>query len=230
MTSEPTVTVDYVPGPVLTSSGPWSPILWDMDGTLLDSEIAIVRRLRETLEHFGVTPPPDEDLRYLIGPPAGTSLLPFVGPERIDQSRAFYRSLAERDGQKDQILFPWIAETLQTLHSAGVPMAVATSKPQNQAEAISEHYGIAEYFTAIIGANENRRDKASVIAEGLAQLSQPGMNPIMIGDRFYDTEGAAANGVPTVLVRWGYAHEKEFAGAMATVADHTELINLLLAQ
>lgn len=225
-----TVTVDYTPGPVLTSTGPWTPILWDMDGTLLDSEVAIVRRLRETLEHFDVPVPPDDQLRYLIGPPAGTSLLPFVGPERIMESRAFYKSLAERDQQKDQTLFPWIPEILKSLHEAGFPMAVATSKPQHQAEAICELYGISQYFSSVVGANDARRDKAAVIAEGLVQLHHDALNPVMVGDRFYDTEGAALNNVPTILVRWGYAHEKEFAGAMNTVADDQELLSLLLGK
>ena len=82
------------------------------------------------------------------------------------------------------------------------------------------------YFTAIVGGNEERKDKASVIAEVLRQLGNH--NALMIGDRFYDTDGAALNGIPTVLVRWGYAHEKEFAGAMATVSNETELLELLL--
>ena len=86
-----TVEVDYTPGPVLRTEAPWTPLLWDMDGTLLDSAVAIVRRLRETLLHFGVTPPSDDQLKFLIGPPTGTSLLRFIGTARIDESRAYYR-------------------------------------------------------------------------------------------------------------------------------------------
>lgn len=221
-----TVEVDYTPGPVLKTEGPWTPLLWDMDGTLLDSAVAIVRRLRETLLHFGVTPPSDDQLTFLIGPPTGTSLLRFIGTARIDESRAYYRSLSERDGLRDQQLFPWILSTLKTLHEAGIPMGVATSKPQHEAERLCDAYGMTPYFTAIVGGNEERKDKASVIAEVLRQLGND--NALMIGDRFYDTDGAALNGIPTVLVRWGYAHEKEFAGAMATVSDETELLELLL--
>lgn len=221
-----TVEVDYTPGPVISTSGPWTPLLWDMDGTLLDSAVAIVRRLTEVLVHFGVTPPPADQLRYLIGPPTGTSLQLFIAPEHLDESRAYYRSLAERDGLKDQHLFPWILSTLKTLHEAGFPMAVATSKPQHEAERLCEAYGMSEYFSAIVGGNEKRVDKARVIAEALRQLGNT--NALMIGDRFYDTEGAASNGIPTVLVKWGYAHDKEFAGAMATVASAEELISLLM--
>ncbi|AXE53750.1 HAD hydrolase-like protein [Aurantimicrobium sp. MWH-Uga1] len=221
-----TFEVDYTPGPVISTTGPWAPLLWDMDGTLLDSEVAIVRRLTEVLLHFGVTPPPADQLRYLIGPPTGTSLQRFIAPEHLDESRAYYRSLAERDGLTDQHLFPWILSTLKTFHDAGFPMAVATSKPQHEAERLCEAYGMAEYFSAIVGGSEKRLDKAAVIAEALQQLGNH--NAVMIGDRFYDTDGAAHNGIPTILVRWGYAHEKEFAGAMAAVSNAEELVNLLL--
>jgi phosphoglycolate phosphatase len=222
------VEVDYTPGEVIRTSAPWTPLLWDMDGTLLDSAVAIVGRLRETLVHFGVTPPSDNQLRLLIGPPTGTSLLRFIGSARIDESRAYYRSLSERDGLTDQHLFPWILSTLERLHAAGIPMGVATSKPQHEAERLCDAFGMTKYFTAIVGGNEERTDKAAVIAEVLRQLGHE--NALMIGDRFYDTEGAALNGIPTVLVRWGYAHEKEFAGAMATVSDSAELLELLLGE
>ncbi|MEY4039775.1 MAG: hypothetical protein RLZZ52_643 [Actinomycetota bacterium] len=221
-----TVEVDYVPGPVLRTEGPWAPVLWDMDGTLLDSAVAIVRRLRETLIHFGVTPPPDDQLKYLIGPPTGTSLLRFIGAARIDESRAYYRSLSARDGLTDQHLFPWILSTLKTLHDAGIPMGVATSKPQHEAERLCDAYGMTEYMTAIVGGTDDRTDKAAVIAECLHQLGRE--NALMIGDRYFDTDGAALNGIPTVLVRWGYAHDKEFAGAMATVDNAEQLLELLL--
>lgn len=224
-----TVEVDYEPTTVLSTPGPWAPLLWDMDGTLLDSEVAITRRLRETLVHFDVEPPAQDQLRLLIGPPTGTSLLRFIGTARIDQSRAYYRSLAERDGMRDQKLFPWIPDTLKTLHQAGIPMTVATSKPQKEAERICENFGIRKYFTAVVGADESRRDKASVVAECLIQLAQPDMNPLMIGDRYFDTEGALANNVPAILVKWGYAHPKEFAGAMAAVSDADELLAMLLS-
>lgn len=224
----PHIEVDYTPGEVLTGRGPWTPLLWDMDGTLLDSQVAIIRRLRETFLRFDITPPSDDQLRLLIGPPVGHSLAKYIGAEHLDESRAFYRSLSERDGLKDQHLFPWILATVKSLHEAGIPMAVATSKPQHEAERICEAFGLDPLVTAIVGSDETRPDKAQVIAECLKQLGND--NALMIGDRYYDTEGAALNGIPTVLVRWGYADEKEFAGAMATVSTSQELLSYLLEQ
>ncbi len=74
---------------IIRTEGPWSPLLFDMDGTMLDSAVAITGRLRETLEHFNVEVPSEEELRLTIGPPAGQGLLRFVGPELGDEARAF---------------------------------------------------------------------------------------------------------------------------------------------
>ena len=220
--------VDYEPTTILRTPAPWNPVLWDMDGTLLDSHKAIVRRLSETMVHFGVEPLDSEHMKLLIGPPVGSSLSHFVRPTQLDEARAYYRSLAQRDGLKDQHLFEWIPETLNTLHRAGISMAVATSKPQHEAERICEEFRINKYFDAIVGADDSRTDKASVISQCLIQLSQPDMNPVMIGDRYFDTEGALVNNIPTILVRWGYADAQEYEGAMASVSGPEELLALLL--
>lgn len=224
---------NYQPEMVLKTPGPWTHLLWDMDGTLLNSVVAIERRLRETMLRFGVTPPTDHNLRYLIGPPTGSSLARFIGPDHIEQAREFYHSLSLRDGLIDQHLFSWIPHVLAELYEAGIPMAVATSKPQAEAERICQAFEIDHYFAAIVGASEARSDKAGVIAEGLKQLGVSGAatseQPVMIGDRYFDTEGALRNNIPTILVRWGYAYHTEFAGAMYTVADGHDLLGLLRA-
>ena len=215
---------------IIRTPGPWSPLLFDMDGTMLDSAVAITGRLRKTLEHFNVEVPSEEELRLTIGPPAGQGLLKFVGPELGDEARTYYRALSEAEGFANQQLFDGIAATLKSLHAEGFPLGVATSRPQATAEALCEHYGIADYFDLIIGGNQHRPDKASVIAENLVQFDKLGYdrNALMIGDRFFDTEGALANDVPTVLVRWGYAAAHEFDTAMTTVTDVDALLTLLV--
>ena len=215
---------------IIRTEGPWSPLLWDMDGTMLDSAEAITSRLRRTLEHFNLEVPSDEELRLTIGPPAGEGLLRFTGPELGDEARAYYRALSEEDGFSNQELFAGIAETLKTLHDEGFPLGVATSRPQPTAEALCAYYGITPFFTHIIGGNAERPDKASVIAENLTLFRKAGFdrNALMVGDRRYDTEGARANRVPTVLVRWGYAAPVEFDSAMTTVSNTGELTRLLI--
>ena len=209
----------------------WNPILFDMDGTLVDSAPAISARLRETLEHFDVIPPDEAGIRLLIGPPTGSSLLTFVGPARVDEANAFYKKLAKRDDLAHQSLYPEVDRLLATLTEAGIPLGLSTSKPQREAQHTAEHFGIASYFTALVGSSTSRPTKAAVVGETLTQLAAnaPSLAPIMVGDRSFDIEGAAEHNVPTVLVRWGYAAPEEELAALAGVDSIDDLLSFLVA-
>jgi phosphoglycolate phosphatase len=209
---------------------PWTPILFDMDGTLVDSAPAISSRLRETLEHFGVTPPDEAGIRLLIGPPTGSSLLTFVGPDRAHEANTFYNALSKRDGLGHQELFPEVDRLLATLVEAGIPLGVSTSKPQRDAVHTAEHFGIAQFFTALVGSSPTRPTKAAVVGETLAQLQAIAHSPtpVMVGDRSFDIEGAAEHNVPTVLVRWGYAAPEEELAALTGVDTIDDLLTFLL--
>jgi phosphoglycolate phosphatase len=201
-----------------------------MDGTLVDSAPAISRRLRETLEHFDVTPPDEAGIRLLIGPPTGSSLLSFVGPDHVDAANAFYKALSDTDGLAHQELFPEVDRLLATLAEANIPLGISTSKPQREAVRTAEHFGIAQYFTALVGSSAKRPTKAAVVGETLAQLQAIAHSPtpLMIGDRSFDIEGAAEHNVPTVLVRWGYAAPDEELAALAGVDTIDELLAFVL--
>jgi phosphoglycolate phosphatase len=126
-------------------------------------------------------------------------------------------------------LFAGIPEALAQLQVHGVPLAVATSKLQNEAERIVADFGIGQYFTAIVGASPARASKADVVAHALGQLETSVAHaPLMVGDRLWDIEGAAVHGVPTVLVSWGYARAEEFDLAIARVDSPDQLVSFVL--
>jgi phosphoglycolate phosphatase len=101
------------------------------------------------------------------------------------------------------------------------------------ARRVLDHADLSQYFDVIAGAtdDEERSTKADVVAEALRRLQEKGVdtgNAVMVGDRGYDTLGAAANGVPTILVEWGYGSPAEASDAMAVVHSADQLRNLLL--
>ena len=108
---------------------------------------------------------------------------------------------------------------------------VATSKPEPYAVSILEHFAIAQYFTLVAGS---RMDGSMILKSELIEHilnhtdSSPG-ETVMIGDRLYDIEGARANGVISVGVRYGYAEANEIDNACPdfTVNDVSELSFLL---
>lgn len=203
--------------------------MFDMDGTLLDSAPAVMSRLRDTLIHFDVAPPADTELRHLIGPPTPEALGGYLPPDLIEEALAFYRSLVAREGLQNMSLFAGIPEALAQLHAHGVPLAVATSKLQSEAERIVSDFGIDQYFTAIVGASPERASKADVVAHALVQLETSSAHvPLMVGDRLWDIEGAAVHGVPTLLVSWGYARAEEFDLAIARADSPDQLVAFVL--
>ena len=99
-----------------------------------------------------------------------------------------------------------IPELLADLRAAGVRLAVATSKAEPTARRILEHFGLDEHFDVIAGASVDgvRATKSEVVAHALAQLAPLPERVVMVGDRAHDVEGAAAHGIGTVVVDWGY--------------------------
>lgn len=206
----------------------WQPVLFDMDGTLIDSAPAILGRLRETLTEFGVPVPDESALRLFIGPPMHVTLAHFLEAERVEPAREFYRGLSHRDGLTNQSLYPGIPEALATLAEAGVPLAIASSKSQDEVQRSAEHFGIASFFAGIAGSNPERQDKADVIAYALNMFETPAVHaPLMVGDRSWDINGALAVGIPTAFISWGYAAPEEAANALVVIDSTADLVTFI---
>jgi phosphoglycolate phosphatase len=154
-------------------------------------------------------------------------------PAEADEALKVYRSHYQGAASLDTAVYPGVAGLLQRIHEAGIPLALATSKPEQNAVRILEHFDLAKYFTVMVGASEDetRSAKADIVAEALTRLKEKGADlsaPVMVGDRGYDAEGAAANGVPAILVEWGYGSPAEATAATAVVHSTDQLGKLLL--
>ena len=223
-----------MPTQTLAPARTWSPVLFDLDGTIVDSAADITGSLAHMFTKLGLDVPSDEVLRSYVGPPLLDSLRLTAG---FDDAEAWEALNIYRDHYGEHVLrspvFPGVAGVLERLHAAGVPVALATSKPESMARKVLDHAGLTQYFTEITGASDDEElsTKADVVREALRRLEAKGIdtsNAVMVGDRGYDTLGAAANGVPTILVEWGYGSPSEAADAMAVVHSADQLRSLLL--
>jgi phosphoglycolate phosphatase len=221
--------------PTSTLTRTWTCVLFDLDGTLTDSASGITSSLARMFETLGHPVPSPAQLVEYVGPPLLDSLQAFAGMDEpaAREALGIYREHYSEHGAFDSAVFPGVRGLLQRLHAAGVPLAVATSKPEFQATRILEHFDLAQYFDVIAGAteDESRSAKADVVAEALRRLTEQGVdlqNTVMVGDRLYDVEGAGAHGLPTILVEWGYGSPAEAAGAVAVVHSTDQLNSLLL--
>ncbi|WP_338027585.1 HAD hydrolase-like protein [Agromyces badenianii] len=218
----------------ITPTRTWSAVLFDLDGTIVDSASDITASLAHMFTELGLPVPTDEVLLSFVGPPLLDSLRMTAG---FNDAEAWEALNVYRDHYGEHVLrspvFPGVAGVLERLHAAGIPVALATSKPESMARRVLDHAGLSQYFTVIAGASddEERSTKADVVAEALRRLHALDISTehsVMVGDRGYDTLGALANGVPTILVEWGYGSPAEAADAMAVVHSADQLRSLLL--
>jgi phosphoglycolate phosphatase len=219
------------------SRSPWTSILWDMDGTIVDASDGILGRLQIAMKHFGHPEVTRSELVHWIGPPMFETFQKQLGmtPAEAAEAVTFYRELGLRDGYTTGAkLFPGVADVIAHVHAAGIPQAIASSKPEVQVLAILEHFDLTPYFTAVVGATADERTlshKSDIVAEALRRLRAADADtsrPVLIGDRHHDVEGGAANGVPVIFVRWGFSWPHEADAAHAAVDDTTQLEGLLL--
>lgn len=204
-------------------------MLFDLDGTITDSASGITASLIHTLEQLGRPTPRPSELLEFIGPPIMDGFAAMRIPEdQRQRALEIYREEYQARGAFDSTLYPGVPEVLHAVHDAGIPLALATSKPERQAKRILAHYGLDHLFTFIGGGSddETRSEKEDVVAWVLDHLRADGVdlsNPVMVGDRTHDVIGARANGVPTISVEWGYGSPAEWTGAIAIAADPAEL-------
>ena len=200
-------------------------VLFDLDGVLLDSRVAIVRCVEHGLRAHGVPVP--GDLEWCIGPPLIDAFAQLAGPELADACLASYRERYVTSSLEETTVVPGAPEALAAV-AARVPVAVATSKPRAFAEPLCERLGLARYLRAIAGPALDAPEevKAVTVARALAALGLGrGADATLVGDRRHDVEAARANGIACVGVLWGIGDEAELraAGADAIVASPREL-------
>ena len=207
--------------------------LFDLDGTLIDSEHGITACVKHALARLGVPAPAHDELRSWIGPPLRASFAPLLDHDaaRIEAAVAYYHERVDTQGWREHEIYPGIAALVQRLREAGHRLAVVTSKPQRHAAPIVEHLPFGAAFQRLYGPHPGsaHSEKATMIAEALADFGADPADTAMIGDRHFDIDGAVANRVRGFGVLWGFGgrEELERAGAHAIAATPDELAALL---
>lgn len=206
-------------------------IFFDLDGTLTDSGEGIINCATLALEHFGLPVPSREEMGVFVGPPLDKTFMEFGVPadktqEAIDVFRSRYLVI----GKYENHPYPGIHDLLKQLKAQGHRLFVATSKPEQTAVDILHKFELAAFFEDICGASfdHSRVHKADVLAHLLAKIGGA-EKALMVGDTEFDVLGAAAHGIATIGVSWGYGKvdAMEKAGAIAIAHTMDELYNCI---
>ncbi|WP_295212087.1 HAD family hydrolase [Ruminococcus sp.] len=208
-------------------------VLFDLDGTLTESGEGIINSAVYALKKFGIEPEMSQMGKFL-GPPLKDSFRDFYGfsEEKCVEAVKYYREYYTTKGIFENKVYEGVEDCLKALKSAGLKLAVATSKPQVFAVKILEHFHLVEYFDFIGGAelDGTRSVKAEVITHTLKNCgADDRSNVIMVGDRKHDVLGAKALGMDCIGVLYGYGSREELESAGAVfiadtpmaVADYT---------
>jgi phosphoglycolate phosphatase len=208
-------------------------VLFDLDGTLSDSAPGILAALRHAFAVNGLPPLDPVTEQALLGPPFYESLPPLVGEAKLwDVIGAYREHYVDGGGMYRATAYDGVREVLAAARTAGLRMAVATSKPEHYAVPIVEHLGFAEFFETVGGdeTDGSLPTKALVIEKVLRRLGDvdPG-GTVMIGDREHDVYGAREHGISCVGAGWGYGLPGELsaAGASPICATPRDLLPVL---
>lgn len=205
-------------------------VIFDLDGTLTDSEEGITKSVQYALRHYGI----EEDisrLRRFIGPPLSCSFMKFYSFSERQAKEAVnvYREYYAEKGIFENKVYPGIPELLALLRSKGIRLAVGSSKPEVYVRKIIDHFDLKQYFDLIVGSNldETMTDKKEIIEKVIHELGHD-EKMIMVGDRIFDRNGAEQTGVKFIGVTYGFAGPHEFDEVAHTAADTKELEKMIL--
>ena len=209
---------------------PYDIVLWDLDGTIMDSAEGVYLSFEHTFAAMGLAAPPRTQLRRYLGPPLLSTFGELLGfsPEDTVRAIEIYREEYHRIGAFTGTPFPGVAELITEARDNGIITALATSKAETAARLVTEHFQLDGLFDVYGTASDDevRKTKSDVLEfvfEQLGDRADARERIVLVGDRIHDVEGAAAHGVESILVTWGYGTPAEWAVATASVTTPEEL-------
>lgn len=200
-------------------------ILFDLDGTLTDPGVGITNSVAYALRKWGIEVEDRKELYTFIGPPLSASFAKYYGFSEEDSLKCvdYYREYFGDIGIFENEVYDGIHDLLTHLKETGKTLVLATSKPEQYAKRILEHFDLAKYFDYVSGASmdESRNKKGDVIRYAIENFDIDVSKAVMIGDREHDILGAKENSLRSIGVLYGYGDRKEHEAAGADYIAET---------
>lgn len=210
-------------------------IVFDMDGTLCDSQIGIYKGISHSLNQMGIPTEPNATFPHFIGRALQDSFhdYHFQDMDKSWKAVHLFREYYGTKGLFEGTVYPGIIELLANLHAQGKRLFVATAKPMEYARRITQYHQMEQYFTDVLGCymDGSRADKKEMLQAISKSLGDPDPKEfVMIGDRKYDLLAATQLNMDSIGVTYGYGSQEEIIKAAPThyVPDVTGLANILL--
>ncbi|MBQ9197713.1 MAG: dTMP kinase [Clostridia bacterium] len=205
-------------------------VIFDLDGTLTNSEKGITACAAYALKKMGREVPSYEVLRKFIGPALAESFSTYCGMDDQEAAQAtkLYRERYLPIGWRENQVYPGIRALLKMLKREGARIYVATGKPQDPSERILNHFRLMQYIDGVAGSLEDAPygGKENLIARVLDGKHYE--KAVMIGDRSSDIIGARKAGIDGIGAGYGFGEKDEFDALHCPVAASVEDLSVLL--
>ena len=209
-------------------------IMFDLDGTLIDSRGGIEHSLRLTLQEYGVTKEPDHDFTWCIGSSLWTIFehyLETTDPHKLDHAVARYRHIYRDGPMFEYDVYDGIMDSLKSMSASGVRLVVATAKAHEYAREVVATTPFAAYISHVYGSelDGTNVEKRDLIHHILREEGVTTEDALMVGDRHHDVDGALANGVSAIGAAYGYGSREELHRASAIIDSAKDLAQIVEA-
>lgn len=195
-------------------------VVFDFDGTLCDTGMGVKKSAKYALDAFGIKAPEWEELDFFIGPPLLVTFQERFNQSVTDAEKLVkkYRERYTNIGLYESEFYNGIPQLIKDLKSQGFKLGIASSKPINYVEELLIKADLQTYFDYIsaVSFNADCESKQSILERCLNELGVEPNDAIMVGDRFYDMDGARGAGVDSVGVLWGFGSKFELIESGAT--------------
>lgn len=204
-------------------------ILFDVYGTIIDTEYVMTHSLQKTLREELDKEIPIKELHYILGIPGRDAIKKFVNTEEEEET------LLSKWGENVLLLadnaqvFPHIEETLQILHVKEIQLGLVTSKTKEEMKNEFDRFDLNQYFDIQITASDTNLHKPfpDPIQKAIDELNVKKEETIYIGDSLYDMQSAKACGVTFGLAKWGAQNIENFQNVNIVIDSPQEILDLL---
>jgi phosphoglycolate phosphatase len=186
-------------------------IVFDLDGTLIDSAPDLAVAINAMLAEFGGEPLSVQEVRRMVGDGVAALVARALAARQrgqAEQARALQIFMRHYESNATSLTtaFPGAGAALQALQAAAIPLAVCTNKPARLSAAILARLGLAPYFGRVLGGDSLpfRKPDPRVLLSLLEAFDARAQDALLVGDSEVDAATAQAAGVPFVLMKHGY--------------------------
>lgn len=205
-------------------------VLFDLDGTLLDTSLGIFNSVRFAEKCMGFNPVKDELLSRFVGPPPKIMYQEIYGISEQEAAEAtkYHRQYGATQAIYEARVYDHMVELLQILKQKDIKAGVATLKSQHIAEKVLEVSGIKSFFEIIVGMDDSESLTKADTIRMASMVTGANSNIVLVGDSFYDMEGASEAHIDFIGVKYGFGFSDRnsipYGRFVKTVAELKEIL------